>query len=91
VSDANWQRVKALFAEAMERPAHERVEFIDAVCAGDPAMRAELLSLLAAGEDSASVPRARAAVAAAARALAIPVTVYALERRVRAREAAPQP
>jgi len=74
VSDANWQRVKALFAEAMERPAHERVEFIDAVCAGDPAMRAELLSLLAAGEDSASVPRARAAVAAAARALAIPVT-----------------
>ena len=74
MSDANWQRVKALFAEAMERPAHERVEFIDAVCAGDPAMRAELLSLLAAGEDSASVPRARAAVAAAARALAIPVT-----------------
>jgi len=74
VSDANWQRVKALFAEAMERPAHERVEFIDAVCAGDPAMRAEILSLLAAGEDSASVPRARAAVAAGARALAIPVT-----------------
>ena len=74
MSDANWQRVKALFAEAMERPAHERVEFIDAVCAGDPAMRAEILSLLSAGEDSASVPRARAAVAAAARALAIPVT-----------------
>ena len=74
MSDANWQRVKALFAEAMERPAHERVEFIDAVCAGDPAMRAEILSLLSAGEDSASVPRARAAVAAGARALAIPVT-----------------
>jgi len=70
VSDARWQRVKALFAEAMDRPAHERVEFIDAVCAGDPSMRAELTSLLAAGENSASVPRARAAVAAAARAFA---------------------
>ena len=74
MSDARWQRVKELFAEAMERPAHERSEYIDAVCAGEPAMRAELLSLLAAGEDSASVPRARAAVAAATRALAIPAT-----------------
>ncbi|HEX7978297.1 MAG TPA: serine/threonine-protein kinase [Gemmatimonadaceae bacterium] len=71
MSDARWQRVKTLFAEAMERPAHERVEFIDAVCAGDPSMRAELTSLLEAGADSASVPRARAAVAAAARAFAV--------------------
>ena len=70
MNDARWQRVKTLFAEAMERPAHERVEYIDAVCAGDPSMRAELTSLLEAGQDSASVPRARAAVAAAARALA---------------------
>ena len=71
MNDVRWQRVKALFAEAMERPPHERVEFIDAVCAGDPSMRAELTSLLEAGADSASVPRARAAVAAAARALAV--------------------
>ena len=71
MNDARWQRVKTLFAEAMERPAHERVEYIDAVCAGDPSMRAELTSLLAAGADSASVPRARAAVAAAARAFAV--------------------
>ena len=73
MSDARWQRVKALFAEAMERPAHERENYLDAACAGDPAMRAELASLLEAGEDSASVPRARAAVAAAARALAVSV------------------
>jgi serine/threonine-protein kinase len=71
VSDERWQRVKTLFAEAMERPPHERTEYIDAVCAGDPSMRAELVSLLAASEDSLSVPRARAAVAAAARALAV--------------------
>jgi hypothetical protein len=71
VSDARWQRVKTLFAEAMERPAHERVEYIDAVCAGDLSMRAELTSLLEAAADSESVPRARAAVAAAARALAV--------------------
>ena len=71
MTDARWQRVKTLFAEAMERPAHERVEYIDAVCAGDPSMRAELTSLIAAAADSASVPRARAAVAAAARAVAV--------------------
>ncbi|MBW8768800.1 MAG: serine/threonine protein kinase [Gemmatimonadetes bacterium] len=71
MNDARWQRVKTLFAEAMERPAHERVEYIDAVCAGDLSMRAELTSLLEAGQDSASVPRARAVVAAAARALGV--------------------
>jgi serine/threonine protein kinase len=74
VSDARWQRVKALFAEAMERPAHERDAYLDAACAGDAELRAEVSSLLAASHDSGSVPRARAAVAAAARALTDGVT-----------------
>jgi serine/threonine-protein kinase len=69
VTDDRWQRVKALFAEAMERPAHERASWLDAACSGDPSLRAEVASLLDAGEDSASFPRARAAVAAAARAV----------------------
>ncbi len=73
MTDARWQRVKTLFAEAMERPTPERGDYLDAACAGDPAMRAELASLLEAADDSASVPGARAAVAAAARALALSV------------------
>jgi serine/threonine protein kinase len=74
VSDARWQRVKALFAEAMERPAQERDVYLDAVCAGDAELRAEVASLLEAGEDSGSLPRARAAVAAAARAFSAGVS-----------------
>ncbi|MFL5617256.1 MAG: protein kinase domain-containing protein [Gemmatimonadaceae bacterium] len=68
MTDARWQRVKALFAEAMERPVHERNVYLDAVCAGDPTLRAEVASLLEASENSGSLPGARAAVAAAARA-----------------------
>ncbi|HKH91162.1 MAG TPA: serine/threonine-protein kinase [Gemmatimonadaceae bacterium] len=70
MTDARWQRVKAIFAEAMERPVHERGGYLDAACADDPSLRADVASLLAAGEDSVSLPRARAAVAAAARSLA---------------------
>jgi serine/threonine-protein kinase len=70
VTDARWQRVKAVFAEAMERPVRERDEYLDAACADDPSLRAEVASLLAAGESSASLPRARAAVAGAARSFA---------------------
>ena len=70
MNDARWQRVKAIFAEAMERPVDERVGYLDAACADDPSLRAEVTSLLAADEDSGSLPRARAAVAAAARSLA---------------------
>jgi len=69
VTDPHWQRVKAIFAEAMERPPHERAGWLDAACADDPSLRAEVVSLLDVGQDSASLPRARAAVAAAARGL----------------------
>jgi serine/threonine-protein kinase len=69
MTDARWQRVKTLFAEAMERPVDERGAFLDAACAGDPSLHAEVASLLAAGDDSASLPHARA-VAAAARSFA---------------------
>jgi tRNA A-37 threonylcarbamoyl transferase component Bud32 len=69
VTDPHWQRVKAIFAEAMERPPHERAGWLDAACADDPSLRAEVVSLLDVGQDSGSLPRARAAVAAAARGL----------------------
>ena len=70
MTEDRWQRVKAVFAEAMDRPVDERARWLDVACADDPSLRAEVASLLAAGEDSASLPNARAAVAAAARSFA---------------------
>ena len=70
MTDARWQHVKTLFAAAMEHPADERARWLDAACGGDASLRAEVASLIAAGEDGDSLPRARAAVAAAARSLA---------------------
>ncbi len=45
-----WQRVKDLFAAALEKEAAERDAFLDEACAADPALRAEVDSLLAAHE-----------------------------------------
>lgn len=43
-----WQRVKDLFAAALEKDAAERDAFLDAACATEPELRAEVDSLLAA-------------------------------------------
>ncbi len=43
-----WRRVEEVFHAALERPAAERRRFLDEVCAGDPALRAEVEELLAA-------------------------------------------
>lgn len=67
---ARWQRLKALLADALERPADERQAFIDAQCADDPALRQELSELAAAAApthsllDEAPQTLARAALAA---------------------------
>ena len=45
---AHWQRVKALLAQVLELDAAARTACLDQACAGDPALRAELDSLLAA-------------------------------------------
>jgi serine/threonine protein kinase len=44
------QRVEALFASAVELEPGRRAAFLDAECANDPALRAEVESLLAADE-----------------------------------------
>jgi serine/threonine protein kinase/tetratricopeptide (TPR) repeat protein/TolB-like protein len=49
---ATWDRVKDLFAQALEVPAERRSAWLDAECAGDAALRAEVLSLLAADADA---------------------------------------
>ena len=43
-----WQRTKAVVADAIERPAHERRAFVRQASAGDPALMREVEELLAA-------------------------------------------
>jgi len=43
-----WNRLKDLFAVALERPASERTGFVQEACADDPELRVELLRLLQA-------------------------------------------
>ncbi len=43
-------RIKQLFIEALDLPAHARAAFLDRSCAGDAPMRAEIEALLAAHE-----------------------------------------
>src|SRR5919205_2672847 len=45
-----WQRIKELFRAALEREAGERAAFLDAECAGDAEVRAEVESLVVAHE-----------------------------------------
>jgi serine/threonine protein kinase/formylglycine-generating enzyme required for sulfatase activity/dienelactone hydrolase len=47
---ANWDRVKALFDQALERAPAERETFLRGACTGHPALQAEVASLLAAHE-----------------------------------------
>ena len=49
MSDAGrWAQVTSLFQEALERDGAARAAYLDAACAGDGALRAEVESLLAA-------------------------------------------
>lgn len=48
-----WQRVKELFEEALERPQSDRADFVATACPDDEAIRAEVLSLLKADEQDA--------------------------------------
>ena len=45
-----WQRVKAVFDAARERPPAERASYLEAACGGDASLRAEVESLLAAAD-----------------------------------------
>ena len=62
-----WAQVKTVLADALEQPTSSaRASFLDAACAGDAALRAEVESLLAAADGTGSLPGARAALAAVA-------------------------
>jgi serine/threonine protein kinase/formylglycine-generating enzyme required for sulfatase activity/dienelactone hydrolase len=47
-SIAQWRRVEAVLAAALELPSGARRELLDRECEGDPALRAEVQALLAA-------------------------------------------
>src|SRR5688572_25612361 len=51
----SWQRLKALFSEAMAVEASHRDAWLDEHCAGDADLRAELASLLAAHDRESAV------------------------------------
>lgn len=43
-----WRHAQAVLLDALEHPAGERNAFLDAACAGEPVLRAEVASLLSA-------------------------------------------
>ena len=72
-----WQRVRDLFERALELPAGEREGFLASACAGDPAVRHEVETLLRADAES---------VATAALAAGHPDLVEAIDADARERE-----
>jgi eukaryotic-like serine/threonine-protein kinase len=54
----NWDRVKALFDAAVDQPQAERLRMLDDACAGDPALRQEVESLLTFADDAGPLDRA---------------------------------
>jgi hypothetical protein len=48
---ARWQHVKSLLAQALELEGPVQAEFVESASAGDAALHAELVSLLAAAQD----------------------------------------
>ena len=58
-----WKQIKDIVAEALEMPRDEQDAYVAQTCAGDAELRAEVESLLAAAEDTGSLPDARVAIA----------------------------
>ena len=50
MSDKNWKQVSGIFNAALEKTPEQRAAYLDDVCAGDAAVRAEIEELLAASE-----------------------------------------
>ena len=52
VNPERWHRLSDLFARALQREPDRRMAFLDEACRDDPAMRSEVVSLLAFHEQS---------------------------------------
>ena len=49
-----WRKIEEVYHAALEWQESQRAAFLEEVCAGDPALRDEVESLLAQGEHAAS-------------------------------------
>ena len=49
-----WKRVEELFEAALAEPPETRQQFLENSCPDDPALRAEVLSLLTSGNTAES-------------------------------------
>jgi eukaryotic-like serine/threonine-protein kinase len=54
LSGDQWNRMKAIFYEAVERPSGERAAFVESACANDAALRDAVQALLASDLDAKS-------------------------------------
>jgi serine/threonine-protein kinase len=55
ISPERWERLRSLLNDALERPAADRITFLDAACAGDSELRADADALLEAHDAMGSV------------------------------------
>lgn len=62
-SSDRWRRIEELLSAALERDASGRDVFLAAACTGDPELRREVASLLAAHERPGAVDRLAAEMA----------------------------
>lgn len=76
-----WREIERVYHEALERDAGERAAFLDAACAGDEALRAEVESLLGY-QPSADVFLEQPALEVAARDLVSDARPSLAERRI---------
>ena len=61
MEQARWQRIEALFDQAMELPDGERRGFVERECGGDEELRREVVELLASAPTAAgALPSRRA-------------------------------
>ncbi len=54
ISEQQWKQAKVVFTEALEHSRQERDEFLERACSGDPALRAEVESLLRSYDEAQS-------------------------------------
>ena len=84
---ASWLQVKAILADALERPAGDREAFLAEACGGDAALGAEVASLLSAEAEAGDFIETPVGPVAAANDDADPfegraLGVYVIERRI---------
>jgi serine/threonine protein kinase/tetratricopeptide (TPR) repeat protein len=71
VNPERWRHIERIYNSALDRPPHERAEFLDNQCHGDPGLRAEL-DLLLHGTQSAETFLDQPAIAIAAQQIGQP-------------------